>query len=90
MNQDQPTLTFVIDSMSCGGCVRAIQETLTAIDGVAEVEVHLPSKSVTVKGTFLDANELIQAITQHRHWCFARVVQRAKAKERLERLQCLA
>lgn len=82
-------ITLTIDSMNCGGCVSAIKDTLSQMDGITSIDVHLPTKSVCVEGS-VSADELTHAIAQHRHWCFARVVQRAKAKERLERLQCLA
>lgn len=40
-----------IDGMSCAHCVRHVQEALTGLPGVAEVEVSLADKLATVRTT---------------------------------------
>ena len=44
-------MEFTIPAMSCSHCVRAITETLTAIDAKALVTIDLPSQHVTVQTT---------------------------------------
>ena len=44
-------MEFTIPAMSCGHCVRAITEALTAIDAQARVTIDLPSQHVTVQTT---------------------------------------
>lgn len=36
-----PTTTYLVQGMTCGHCVAAVTEELTAIDGVSAVEVEL-------------------------------------------------
>ncbi len=54
--------TYHVPDMSCGHCVRAITEALTALDAQAKVETDLASKKVTVDSC---ANEesVVQALT---------------------------
>ncbi len=40
---------YRVPGVSCGHCVRAITEELTKLPGVAEVDVNLDSKLVTVR-----------------------------------------
>ena len=42
--------TFSVDGMICEHCVRAITGEVRKIDGVAEVNVDLGAKTVTVTG----------------------------------------
>ncbi len=42
------TKTFNVPDMSCDHCVRAITTELSAIQGVAEVNVDLDQKTVTL------------------------------------------
>ena len=42
------TSTYTVTGMTCGHCVSAVTEELSAIDGVADVQVDLGSGAVTV------------------------------------------
>ena len=42
------TSTYTVVGMTCAHCVRAVTEEITAIDGVTDVAVDLPSGAVTV------------------------------------------
>jgi copper chaperone CopZ len=42
------TTTWQVTGMTCGHCVTAVREELTALDGVESVDVALESGSVTV------------------------------------------
>ena len=49
------TTTIKVDGMSCGGCVKSVTGVLTALDGVARVEVSLEQKQAVVE---FDAGKL--------------------------------
>ena len=40
--------TYTVQGMTCAHCVRAVTEEISAIDGVTDVAVDLPSGAVTV------------------------------------------
>jgi copper chaperone CopZ len=40
--------TYTVTGMTCGHCVRAVTEEITAIDGVTDVAVDLPTGAVAV------------------------------------------
>jgi copper chaperone len=42
---------FVIPSMSCGGCVSRITQTIESVDAHATIKVNLASKTVEVDST---------------------------------------
>jgi copper chaperone len=42
-------LSFKVDGMSCGGCVKSVTGVLTALDGVAKAEVSLEQKQAVVE-----------------------------------------
>lgn len=37
-----------VEGMSCGHCVKAVEDAVNALDGVAAVEVSLENKTATV------------------------------------------
>ena len=41
--------TYTVEGMTCGHCVAAVTEELTKLDGVARVDVDLPSGRVTIE-----------------------------------------
>ncbi len=41
--------TYTVTGMTCGHCVAAVQEELSRIEGVRDVEVELASGRVTVR-----------------------------------------
>ncbi|AKR47646.1 heavy metal-binding domain-containing protein [Acetobacter pasteurianus] len=44
----QTTASFMVDGMSCDGCVSAIKRALAAIDGVEATDVNLATREVKV------------------------------------------
>jgi copper chaperone CopZ len=40
--------TYTVAGMTCGHCVRSVTEEISAIDGVADVSVDLPTGAVAV------------------------------------------
>ena len=44
----QTTTTYTVSGMTCGHCVSSVTEELTALEGVAKVEVDLAAGAVTV------------------------------------------
>jgi len=42
-------VTLKVEGMSCGHCVKAIEESVGAITGVSKVKVHLEN-GISVKG----------------------------------------
>jgi len=42
------TVTLGISGMTCGGCVNSVTKVLTALNGVAKVEVSLEKRSAVV------------------------------------------
>ena len=43
------SVTIVVKGMSCGGCVSGVEQALSALAGVAEVEVSLEGGSAAVE-----------------------------------------
>lgn len=41
-------MTLGIEGMTCGGCVKSVTNVLSALDGVAKVDVSLEKKSAVV------------------------------------------
>jgi len=62
------TTTFHVDGMTCGHCVRAVTEELTALPGVADVTVDLvvgASSPVTVTSAApLDPADVTAAVVE--------------------------
>jgi len=42
------TATYTVTGMTCGHCVQAVTDELTALEGVQQVDVDLTSGAVTV------------------------------------------
>jgi copper ion binding protein len=42
--------TFVVEGMTCNHCVQSVTRAVTALPGVQEVQVDLPTGTVTVTG----------------------------------------
>jgi copper chaperone len=55
---------FTVRNVKCGGCVKAIQEGLRALPGVAQVEVVIEGGKVTVEGDALDRGQLSAKLSQ--------------------------
>lgn len=52
---------IMIEGMSCGHCVKHVQEALEGLDGVSSVEVNLAEKYAVVETTVEDS-QLQEAI----------------------------
>lgn len=57
-------LTYNVPAMHCGHCERAVKEEVSAVAGVASVDVDLGTKLVTVRGDSLDDVALRAAIEE--------------------------
>jgi copper chaperone len=57
-------LTFRVDDMTCGHCVRAIKEAVRALDADALVDVDLPRGLVRIQTANLDAARARQALQE--------------------------
>jgi copper chaperone len=55
------TKTYIVEGMTCSGCVNAVTNAIKAKDGSAEVEVDLDSGKVQVEGG-LDEAAVIEAV----------------------------
>jgi copper chaperone len=58
------TMQYAVPGMHCDHCVRAVEQEIAAVDGVAVVEVDLETKLVTVSGEALDDGLLRAAIDE--------------------------
>jgi copper chaperone len=56
------TTQFHVPDISCDHCVRAITSEVSAVAGVATVQVDIPTKQVTVEHADVAAAQLIEAI----------------------------
>ena len=60
----QSELTYTVPGMSCGSCRAAIDEEVTEVAGVEQIEVDLESKRVVVRGEGLDDQAVRTAIAE--------------------------
>ncbi len=56
------TKTYSVPGIHCGHCAASIKEEVSAIDGVAAVDVDLDAKVVTISGDGLSDEALREAI----------------------------
>ena len=45
------TATYTVTGMTCGHCVASVTEEVSALPGVDDVQVDLPTGQLTVQGT---------------------------------------
>jgi copper chaperone len=64
MQLEPEMLTFRVDDMSCGHCVRAIKQAVRALDAGAAVDVDLSRHLVRIHASHLDAPAVSQALRQ--------------------------
>lgn len=57
------TQTFRVSGMTCGNCVRHVNETLAGLPGAANIRVDLASGTATVSST-VDPAAVIASLTQ--------------------------
>jgi len=55
---------YSVPAMHCAHCVRAVQQEVSAVDGVTAVIVDLETKAVTVTGDRLDDAKVRSAIAE--------------------------
>ncbi|MEO6570966.1 MAG: heavy-metal-associated domain-containing protein [Ilumatobacteraceae bacterium] len=58
------TLTFSVPGMTCGHCEAAVTTEVSAVPGVTGVAVDLGTKDVTVTGSDLDRDAIVEAIDE--------------------------
>lgn len=58
------SLTYLVPGMSCGHCVSAVTEEVTAVPGVSHVAIDLDTKAVVVHGDTLDDTAIRAAIVE--------------------------
>jgi copper chaperone len=63
MNEAQE-LVFTVPGISCGHCEAAIKREVGSVAGVADIDVDLDSKLVTVRGEALDRDDIVAAIDE--------------------------
>jgi len=64
MQLEPEMLTFRVDDMSCGHCIRAIKQAVRALDAGAAVDVDLSRHLVRVQAGRLTAPAVRQALQQ--------------------------
>jgi copper chaperone len=66
MNERSPmsAITYSVPAISCGHCRTAITHEVSAVAGVAAVDVELETKTVTVTGDPLDEAAIVAAIDE--------------------------
>lgn len=57
------TITLSIDGMMCKNCQSHVEKALTGVSGVSDVKVSLENKNAIVKGSNLNKEALIKAVT---------------------------
>ena len=55
------TKTYIVEGMTCSGCVNAVTKAIKAKDSSAEVQVDIDSGKVNVDGS-LDEAAVIEAV----------------------------
>jgi copper chaperone len=60
----EETLTYTVPAMHCVHCERAVKEEVSAVAGVASVDVDLAMKLVVVRGQRLDDTAVRSAIEE--------------------------
>jgi copper chaperone CopZ len=65
------TATYTVTGMTCGHCVQAVTDELTALDGVQQVDVELTSGAVTVVSVSPLAEEAVAAAVDEAGYALA-------------------
>ena len=53
-------MTFKVDGMMCMHCVKSVTDALNALDGISDVQVDLPTKTVSFEGDAEKAKAAIE------------------------------
>ena len=65
------TSTWTVTGMTCGHCVKAVTEEVSAIEGVESVEVDLDSGLVTVHAAATPTREQVAAAVDEAGYALA-------------------
>jgi copper ion binding protein len=65
------TTTYTVTGMTCGHCVQAVTDEVSALDGVERVDVELSSGAVTVVSTEAVALDAIAAAVDEAGYALA-------------------
>ncbi|OUY06915.1 heavy-metal-associated domain-containing protein [Acinetobacter populi] len=57
-------MKFTVENMSCGHCVRAINNALHGVDAAAKVNVDLANKQVDVDSDTLSVDQVIAILQE--------------------------
>jgi copper chaperone len=57
-----PTLVFAVSGMSCGHCVRAVDEALRSVAGVTVNAVEIGRASITLDEAKASVSDVIDAV----------------------------
>lgn len=64
MRTTEPTLEYVVQGMTCGHCVASVTEEVSEVAGVTGVDVDLASGRVSVRGTGVDEEAVVAAVSE--------------------------
>ncbi len=56
--------TIILEGMSCGHCVKAVEKALKGLDNILKVDVDLNNKKVEVEGENLEDSLLKEVIDE--------------------------
>jgi copper chaperone CopZ len=65
------TTTWTVTGMTCGHCVKAVTEEVSAIEGVDSVEVDLESGAVTITAAVDPTREQVSAAVDEAGYALA-------------------
>ncbi len=65
------TTTFTVTGMTCGHCVQAVTDEITALEGVQNVDVELSSGAVTVVSEAVIAQDAVAAAVDEAGYALA-------------------
>ncbi len=65
------TTTFTVTGMTCGHCVQAVTDEITALEGVQNVDVELSSGAVTVVSGAVIAQDAVAAAVDEAGYALA-------------------
>ncbi len=83
-------LTFQVEDMTCGHCVRAIKEAVRQLDAGAAVDVDLSRHLVRVQSSRLDAPGVCEALKHAGYSAFAVAASETPSTERAGCCGCVS
>ena len=64
---------YTVSGMSCGHCAQSVTDELTALPGVAEVDVDVPAGRVVVRAEAALAEDAVRAAVEEAGYTFGGV-----------------